>query len=316
VLETSAAGIIVQREIRSDDTRVTLLDRGGRPIRQLPLPRGLYQELAFSPDGSRIALTYGSSTAEAHVWIADIARAITTRIEFEGTFDTAPQWTPDGSRVVWGSDRENGRDLYWKSSDGGGSDELLVDMPNLFNDPSSVTDDVVIYRSLSGETNEDIWELPLKGERVPKPLIQTKFNELDASLSPDGKWLAYRCDESGRAEIYVVAYPSLAQKVRISSDGAAPDVNTYVTLVSWRKDGREFFYVGGDGRTVMAVPVETGAAFHAGTPRPLFRLTRETISVDVAPDGQTFAVSVPAQAERRSILNLVLNWDRELQSSK
>jgi dipeptidyl aminopeptidase/acylaminoacyl peptidase len=314
VVETSAAGILVQREIRSDDTRVTLLDRAGHPVRQLPLPTGLYSELTFSPDGSRLALTYGISTAEAHVWVADIARGITTRIEFEGKFDTAPQWTPDGKRLVWGSDRESGRNLYWKPADGSGSDELLADVPNLFNDPGSVTEDVLIYRSLSGETNEDIWVLPLKGERVAKPLIQSRFNELDACLSPDGKWLAYRCDESGRFEIYVVAYPSLAFKVRISSDGAAPDVNTYVALVRWRKDGREFYYVGGDGRTVMAVPVETGEAFHAGTPRPLFRLSRETVSVDAAPDGQTFAVSVPAQVETRSILNLVVNWDHELSS--
>jgi Tol biopolymer transport system component len=261
-------------------------------------------------------MTYGQSVSEAHMWVADLARGITTRIEFEGVYDTGPTWTPDGTHVVWGSERGTGRDLYRKPADGSGSDELLGDVPGLFNDPGSATAAEVIYRSLSGETNEDIWVLPLDGERTPKPLIQTRFNELDPCLSPDGRWLAYRCDESGRFEAYVVAYPSLSGKTRVSSDGAAPNVNSQVTLLRWRKDGREFYYVGGDGRTVFAVPVEPGATFHAGVPKALFRLSRETIAVDAAPDGQTFIVSVPAQAEARSILNLIVNWDRELASSK
>ncbi len=316
VLETSRDGALLQREIRSNDTRLLLLNREGRTIRRLPLPAGRYAQMEFSPDASRIALTYAKGSAEDHVWIADIARGITTRIEFEGTFDTAPRWTPDGSRVVWGSDRDNGRDLYWKRADGTGADELLADVPNLFNDPQSVTDELVIYRSLSGETSEDIWVLPLKGERTPKPLMQTRFNEADASLSPDGRWLAYRCDESGRFELYVVSFPALDQKVRVSSEGAAPTPNAPIPLIRWRNDGRELYYVAGDARTIMAVPVEIGASFHAGPPRALFRLERETVAANISPDGTTIVVSVPAQAENRSILNLVVNWQREMETSK
>ena len=311
-------GTMVQREIRSNYTRVNLLDRAGRPIRTLPFQAGSYAELKFSPDGTRLAFTYGEgqSASRAHTWVADIARGVTTRIEFEGNFDSSPMWTPDGSRVVWGSHREAGRNLYWKSADGTGGDELLADVPNIFNDPETMTNDVLLYRSLSGETSEDVWALPLTGERTPKPLIHTRFQEVDPALSPDGRWLAYRSDESGRFEVYVVSYPSLTGRVRLSSEGSSPDSRSTVTLTAWRNDGREFYYIGNDARTVMAVPVETGDTFTFGTARPLFRLAREVISVDAAPDGQTFIVSLPVQAESRSILNLVINWDRELQDSK
>jgi dipeptidyl aminopeptidase/acylaminoacyl peptidase len=309
-------GTLIQREIRSSSTRVNLVDRGGRLIRTLPFQTGSYAELRFSPDGTRIAFTYGEGQAfaRAFTWVADIARGVTTRIEFEGNFDSSPIWTPDGSRVVWGSQREAGRNLYWKSSDGTGDDELLADVPNIFNDPECMTNDVLLYRSLSGETSEDIWALPLTGERTPKPLLNSRFYEVDPALSPDGRWLAYRSDESGRFEVYIVSFPSMTGKVRLSSDGASPDWRSTVNLSAWREDGREFYYIGNDARTIMAMPVETGDTFKFGTAKPLFRLSREVLSVDAAPNGQSFAVSVPVQTETRSILNLVINWDRELSS--
>jgi serine/threonine protein kinase len=316
VVMTSDDGMIIQREIRSNNTRLELIDRSGRTIRTLPLPTGSYSEPRFSPDGTRIAFTYGKEIGRSFTWVADIERGVTTRIEFEGNFDAGPTWTPDGRRVVWGSHRAAGRNLYWKNADGTGEDELLADVPNIFNDPRSVTENEVIYRSLSGVTNEDIWVLPLTGDRTPKPLIATRFNEADPALSPDGRWLAYRCDESGRFEVYVVAYPSLTGKVRLSKDGTVPNLFTTLTLISWRNDGRELFYLGGDGRTVMSVPVEAGDTFRFGAVTPLFRLSRETAGISSAPDGRSFVVSVPAQAETRSILNLVLHWERELTSSK
>jgi Tol biopolymer transport system component len=316
VMLASDDGMLIQREIRSDNTRLVLVDRAGKEIRTLPLRTGSYGEPHFSPDGTRLAFTYGEESGKQHTWVADITRGVTTRIEFEGNFDTYPVWTPDGKRVVWGSHREAGRNLYWKSADGSGEDELLADVPNIFNDPRSVTQTEIVYRSLSGATSEDIWVLPLTAPRTPKPLLVTKFNEVDPALSPDGKWLAYRSDESGHFEVYVVAYPSLANKIRVSKDGTVPNLFSTLTLINWRNDGRELFYIGGDGRTVLAVPVTTGDTFTFGNAVPLFRMARESVGVDNAPDGRTFVVCIPAQAETRSILNLVINWDKELTSSK
>ncbi len=315
VVMASRNATLIQREPKSEGMKIVLEDRQGKVARELSLPKGRYSTPSFSPDGKRMAVTFARpDEAEERVWLIDIARSISTRFAFDGQYDQAPQWTRDGTRVIWGSDRPGGRDLYWKASDGSGNEELFADVPNLFNDPESVTSDYVVYRSLSGVTNEDIWIVPLKGEHVPKPLIRTPFNEIDATVSPDEKWMAYRSDESGRFEVYVVAFPEPASKVRVSSDGATPGVNSTLTLIQWRADGHELYYIGGDGRTLMAVPVETGPSFHAGTPRPLFRFGRETVAARTSPDGQTVAVVVPAETNTLSILNLVINWASEQQA--
>jgi eukaryotic-like serine/threonine-protein kinase len=316
MLGVSRDGVLIQREVQQSNTRLELVDRGGRSLRQLALPTGVYQQLRFSPDASRLAVTYRKPGEQDRVWLVDLARNITTRFAFDGNFDVEPVWTPDGARIIWGSDRADGRNLYWKNSDGSGKEELLFDAPGLFNDPNSVVGGVLIFRSLSGETNEDIWTVPLTGAREGKPLIQSRFNENDAMLSPDGRWMAYRSDESGRMEIYVTAFPSLDQRVQVSSDGATPGTTTTLTMVRWRKDGRELYYIGPDGRSVMAVPVDAAEKFHAGAPKPLFKLPRETVDAEITPDGQTLVLSLPVQEGRRSIITLVMNWSQELGTSK
>jgi eukaryotic-like serine/threonine-protein kinase len=309
----SRDGALIQREFRTTGMRLVLMDRKGVVIRPLRLPEGRYFGASFSPDGSRMAVTYARLDEPVDkVWMVDVARNVSTRFSFNNYYDSRPQWTPDGRRVVWGSDTDAGREIFWKSADGSGEEELLADVPNLFNDPTSVTDGEVVYRSLSGETSEDIWVVPLTGERKPRPLIRTPFNELDAVVSPDGRWMAYRGDESGRFEIYVVAFPSMDRRLRVSSDGAAPG-NASLVVLQWRSDGRELYYVAGDGRTLMAAPVESGDEFRAGTPMPMFRFARETAYADITGDGRTIVAVVPASQESRSILNLVFNWADEVE---
>jgi Tol biopolymer transport system component len=317
VVMASHDGTLLQRELQQSGHRIVLMDRSGRLIRSLTLPDGQYSGPEFSPDGSRLAVAYNRiGESEAHLWVIDLVRNISTRFAFDGQFDTRPVWTPDGAYLVWGSDRANGRDIYWKRTDGTGSEELIADVPNLFNDPSSVSKDHVVYRSLSGETSEDLWMVALRGDRTPRPLLQTPFNEINGVLSPNGRWMAYRCDESGRFEIYVVRFPEMDRKLRVSSEGAAQLVNASLVLIAWRNDGRELYYIGGDGRTIMAVPVESGESLHAGTPRPLLRLARDTVDAGITGDGKTLALVVPADAENRSILNLIVNWSSEAKESE
>jgi hypothetical protein len=139
---------------------------------------------------------------------------------------------------------------------------------------------------------------------------------MDAALSPDGRWMAYRSDESGRFEVYVTSFPALDQRVQASSDGSAQGVVTQLTMIRWRKDGHELYYIGPDGHSVMAVPVDTGERFHAGTAKVLFKLPRETVDADITPDGQTLVLSVPAEEGRRSIVNVFMNWSEELAASR
>ena len=317
VLMASDDGTLIQREFRSNAMHIVLVDRSGKATRVLALPRGRYGEPEFSPDGSRLAVTYAPpGRATFQVWTVDLARNLSNRFSFQDAWEIGPVWTPDGDYIVWGKDSDTGRELYWKRSDGSGAEEMLADVPNMFNDPTSVTRDYVVFRSLSGTTNEDIYMVPLRGDKTAKPLMQTRYNELDAVVSPDERWMAYRSDESGRHEIYVVGFPAMDKRVRVSLDGAAPNTNANLSVLSWRSDGRELFFVGGDGRTLMSVDVEPGERFSAGRPRSLFRFPRETEDAATSPDGQTVAVMLPAESETRSILNLVVNWASELESTE
>jgi hypothetical protein len=158
--------------------------------------------------------------------------------------------------------------------------------------------------------------LPLVGERKPQPLIVTQFNELDPALSPDGRWLAYRSDASGRFEIHVQSFPAPARTLQVSTAGATPTANGSLSRCCWRRDGRELYFVGGDGQTLMAAPVVPGTELRIGIPHPLFRLPQGTIGVDLSGDGQRVIVCVPAGARGRSVLNLLMNWEQELSATK
>ncbi len=159
-----------------------------------------------------------------------------------------------------------------------------------------------------GEFNpggNDIWVLPLEGEREPRPIVQTSFIEWDHDISPDGGWLAYESNESGRDEVYVQPFPGPGRRWPISTDGGIDPV--------WSASGRELFYL--NGQTVMAVGVETEPEFRAGTPRLLFEgsyLVAIGRFYDVSADGQRFVMIQPEEGSAPTQINVVLNWFEEL----
>jgi Tol biopolymer transport system component len=319
IVSVSNNGMLLQREPQRVDTQFEVVDRTGQVRSTVKPPSGGYYTPRLSPDGGRVACNFQKTgESKAALWMVDLVRGVSTRFTFDAIYDGNPIWTGDGKRVVYGSDRSGGRNLYWKRADGAGAEELLADVPNLFNDPNDITPDgrQLIYRSLSGDTGEDIWMVPLTGDHEAAPLIATRFNELDAAISPDGRWIAYRSDESGRFEIYVQSFPALDRKFRVSTDGTTPLTNAILTLTRWRSDGRELYFLGGDGQTLLATPVEPGPDIRFGAPRALFRLPRGTVGADVSADGQRVVLCVPASRPGRSVLNLVVNWSGEVEASK
>ena len=320
VVTVSRGGTLVQRELRSLDGRIELLDRSRGLSRPASIPLGRYSSPRFAPDGRHAAaMEIKPGGTSNQIALFDLDRGLNIPLTFDELYVSDPTFTHDGRYIIYGSEqRQGGRDLARKRADGSGGVELLANVPNLFNDPLCLTPDdrFLLYRSLGAETNEDIWILPLEGERKPRPLLQTRFNEMGAAISPDGRWVLYRSDESGRFEAYIAAFPSMDRRTRISVDGATPQTNVSIDWLRWRADGRELYFIGGDGQSIMVADVEPGDPPRVSKPRRLLRLPHGVMDCDISPDGQVVLLVMPTGEQGRSIINVVMNWDRPLRGGK
>jgi serine/threonine-protein kinase len=270
-------------------------------------PHG-YVNPRLSPDGRRVAV--GITEADSQVWLYDLFRKTLTRLTFEGNNNLVPFWTPDGKRIVFTSNKEGQRNLFWQLADGGGGLERLT-TSEYQNLPGSWSADgqLLAFAQLTPDMGYDIWVLRASDRKV-QPFLQTRFNEGSPQFSPDGRWLAYFSDESGRREIYVQPYPGPGGKWQISTEGGTEPL--------WNRNGRELFYR--NGNKMMAVEVTTQPIFSPGTPKVLFEGQYQllplisTPNYDVAPDGQRFLMLKPTEQEQAATtqINVVLNWFEEL----
>jgi eukaryotic-like serine/threonine-protein kinase len=286
--------------------QLTWYDRKGKVL-GITGPPADYDEPAMSLDGNYVAVTNGTLGSGNSIWIDDLTRATQSRLTFgSAEYVIAPHWTPDGNRIIFSSDRKGPADLYWKPSNGTGKEELL------FGSESNKTPDDVsrdgrylIFENVSpANGRSELWVLPLVGEQKPKPYLQTESNLARAAVSPDGHWVAYSSDESGRNEIFVQSFPEAVAKFQISNDGGESPL--------WRNDGKELFYFGGSD-SIVAVPVETGAAFRAGARQTLFRVPASSRTLFVlSPDGQRILVNQLLEESIRTPITVVANWDAEI----
>ena len=244
------------------------------------------------------------------IWVYDLGRGTLTRLTFQPGEDESPVWSPDGKRVAFSSTlSDQPRAVLWKNADGSGTEEMLAATGFHIHLGSFSPDaGVLAYTNYESETRGDVWLLPLTGDRKPRPFLQTPFNERDAKISPDGRWIAYTSDETGRDEVYVQALTGSGGKYQVSSEGGFGAL--------WARSGRELFYR--NGNKVMAVAVTTQRGFGASSPRPLFEgsyeihARREGIW-DVTPDGQRFLMVKPTGQEgAQSQLRVVLNFFTDL----
>ena len=291
-----------------DQRQLVLVDRTGKE-QSLDAPMNAYAHVRLSPDSSRAAVEVDGGARTT--WIYDVARKTRTRFFYEeGTW---PLWTPDSRQIVFYSRRAGTRGLFWKPAGGSGAEEQLVVTQADFAVPVSFSPDgrFLAFVESRPSTGYDIGVLPLEGARTPQPFLQTRFNESTPMVSPDGRWLAYTSNESGRNEIYVQPFPTPGEKVQISRNGGADPV--------WAANGRELFFRGGD--RMQAVPVQTNAGFVAGNPVELFderaygKLLRGPVpmgSYDVTADGLHFLM-IKALAPAPTQINVVVNWFQELE---
>jgi eukaryotic-like serine/threonine-protein kinase len=258
----------------------------------------------LSRDGHRLAVTIGNQ-----VWLYDPARDTLTRFTFEGSTNLYPTWTPDGKRIAFMSDKGGPLNLYWQMADGSGGLERLTTSQSIQVPLSwSPNGELLAFVEVS-KGAADIWVLQL-GDRKTQPFLQTPANETAPQFSPDGHWVAYISDESGRKEVYVQPYPGPGGKWQISTDGGGEPV--------WNRSGRELFYR--NGEKMMAVDVTTQPSFSAGKPKMLFEGRYRSSSTgtipnyDVSSDGQRFLMLKPTEQEQPAPtqINVVLNWTEEL----
>jgi eukaryotic-like serine/threonine-protein kinase len=277
---------------------------------------GQYFHFSLAPDGRRVAVTAYEASARGiptAIWLLDVLRGTTTKFSFEYGAGI-PVRSPDAARIAFSFDNRPGPPtLYLKPTDGPGQYDLLVEAGG--NQPTDWSADgqTIVYEHRDPKTQNDLWLKSVSGERKARPFLATPANETGGRVSPDGRWIAYTSDESGRNEIYVTSFPEARSTTRISMDGG--------TQPEWRRDGRELFYRTSD-RKLMAVPIKGGAAFDAGKPHELFELPPEPPTwiqggadqrvYAAAADGQRFLIAVPSGEGSATPITVVLNWDAGL----
>ena len=287
--------------------KLVWVDRAGL-AKTLPVPPKVYASPTLSPNGKLLAVQINEDGVSG-IWIYEFARNTLTRLTFGPGSSSAPVWTPDGRRVVYNT-RTMAPSFRSKLADGSGKEDVLFSKE--FQDPGATPQSVspdgktLLFLTYSPAGRQAIQTLSLDGSDDIQPFLQASFNLTSAHFSPDGHWVAYMTDESGRREICVQPFPGANGKWMISTEGGQ--------YPRWARSGREIFFVSGD--RMMSVDVETQPGFKAGTPHALFPTSDYLVGAgnyDVAPDGQHFLM---VKQEEASIspkeLNVVLNWSEEL----
>ena len=252
-VSASTTGGLTYRTGANPRTQLTWVDRAGKALGAIGQP-GVYRNPALSPDGARVAVDAVDPQARTQdLWLVELARGVASRFTFDPGNDIYPVWSPDGSRIVFGSDREGGvPQLYQKRADGVGIEEPVVTSSlNMLPHDFSPDGRLLVYRALF-KGRSQIGIVPLVGERTLRLFDPSPFIQTGSQVSPDGRWLAYNAQESGRLEVYVQSFPAPGGgKWQISKDGGR--------FPRWRRDGRELFYIANDER-LMAVPVRSATS--------------------------------------------------------
>ena len=298
--------VYVPGTFQATDRTLVWMDRQAGRAEPLPLPSRPYTRVSLSPDGQQVAVEIDQGNQQ-QISIHDVSRAGSlTLLPLEGNSNQVPEFTPDGNRISFVSGATES--LLWMSADGSGNEETLLTSEDFspWQSNWSADEQFLAFDVESSDSDFDIWFMALESGREAQAFLDSDSNERNPKFSPDGRWLAYYSDESGRGETYVRSFPNPEQrKVDISTEGSEPGL-------AWAPDGRELFYL--NGNRMMVVDIETETDFIAGTPRVLFEAPFPVSSdFDITPDGQRFLM-IRIGEQQAGQINIVLNWFEELKA--
>ena len=306
----SNTGTVVYRRETIGSTELGWYDRHGNLISRIATTLEGSQGRArifggprVSPDGSQVALN-ALDGSNPGIWVIDLRRGVSTRLTSDPGEEGSPRWSPDGTGLVYHSDRLGGTAFFVKSLRDG-TDELLWGSPTPWKNVWDWSDDgrYVVFREIETTSGFDLWVLPLFGERKPFPYLTTRFEEQQAAVAPNGHWMAYASDESGRFEVYVQAFPKPGDKHRVSVDGGVAPI--------WSRDGTAILYIRPGSRLMSAAVRAQAGSIDVGAPRTLFTWPAEKADLlrglDLAPDGRLLIAMETSGAASR-IPTLILNW--------
>ncbi len=284
-------------------------DRSGRKVAQIPTPANILLP-TISPDETKIALrVVDDQTRSRDIWLVEPARGISSRLTVANTTENYPIFSPDGRKVLYYSDATGSSGLHTKELTGAGREEKVLDADTEFiPDDWSLDGRFVLYERQGTTSRTDIWVLPMEGERKPFVFLDGPFDEYQAHFSPDGRYVVYGSDESGRPEIYVQTFPDRSAKWRVSTEGGEDPV--------WSADGREIFYLS-LSQDMISAPVRLEPSFEPGVP---VRLFASPVLFPLGPrnhyvvtkDAGTFYVIAPQTAASLPSTTVIVNWMDEI----
>jgi serine/threonine-protein kinase len=295
-------------QIEGANRLIVLADHDGN-ITPLPCPVAAYTEPRISPDGKKVAIVVGSGK-DFDIWVYDMERETLSRLTFGGTNRT-PTWSPNSKDLAYYFNRGGKTGVYMKKANGSGDEEVLFTGPGrTYVQCWSRDNSVMIMDHAVAGMQSNLLVLPLQEDSEPYDFLATEFDEYMATLSPDGKWLAYISNESGVYQVYVQPFPKGGGKWQISTNGGLEP--------RWSPDGKRLYYTSG-GR-MMVVPITPGSTFSAGHAELLFNgywalPVDSGISYDISPDDQYFVTTRPEQVTSFQQVNIVLNWFTEINAS-
>jgi eukaryotic-like serine/threonine-protein kinase len=299
-VSASQNGAVTYRTVKAGPDHFLWIKQDGTEI-GAAVPPGYYVDPDLSPDGSKLAFASRESPgAGLDIWILEFASGVLRRFTLDAANNRAPHWSLDGSTIVFLSSRSSALGLYRKNAYGVGAEDLIL-LSNVSLWPYQMSPDghhLLYFAGVSGAM--DIMMMSLDDFKST-PLIQTRFNECDGALSPDGRWLAYVSNESGRYEIYLTTFPPSSTKLAVTSNGGCDPI--------WSKDGGQLFYVNSSTDELWSVPVKSGNPPQFGVyrrihPGPLDYVTAHSFALD--PKGERILI---AQSwARRGDITVLLNW--------